>query len=161
MANASDQTVNQDSNPDPNKVLMHDWIAGLLQSIDHQEDEKTCRKIMKRCAVAHYNHLKMDDFLKPYEGELEKFNAFIAQEWGWMIEYQKEKGIVIADENKNYCVCPMVNRENGSRPPVLCFCSEGFAELMFSKVTGHPVKATVIASVLRGNPTCKYRIQIT
>lgn len=154
--------TNQDEtvSPDPNKILMQDWIATLLLNIDNQEDEATCRKIMKQCAISHYNHLKMDDFLKPYEENLEKFNSFIEKEWGWKIDYQKGSGILVADENKGYCVCPMINQQTGVKSPIHCFCSEGFAELMFSKVVGHPVTAKVISSIHRGNDRCKYEIKI-
>jgi hypothetical protein len=146
--------------PDPNKILMQDWIATLLLNIGNLEDEATCRKIMKGCAISHYHHLKMDDFLKPYEGNLNKFNSFIELEWGWKINYQKDTSILVADENKSYCVCPMINQEKGVKSPIHCFCSEGFAELMFSKVVGHPVTATVISSIHRGNDRCKYEIRI-
>lgn len=43
---------------------------------------------------------------------------------------------------------------------LLCYCSEGFAELMFSKVVGHPVKAEVIRSIHRGAASCAYQIDI-
>lgn len=52
----------------------------------------TIRKIMNGCAISQYNHLKMDEFLKSYEGNLEKFNLFFEQEWGWSIDYQKYTG---------------------------------------------------------------------
>jgi predicted ArsR family transcriptional regulator len=65
-----------------------------------------------------------------------------------------------ADENKSYCVCPMVNRAEGIGSSVMCNCSEGFAEKMFSAVFGHPVKAQVISSVLKGNASCKYKITV-
>ena len=161
MVQAGTQAQNDDGAPDPNKLLMQDWIATLLLQIDDQEDEATCRKIMKGCARSHYNHLKMDDVLKPYEGNLEKFNSFIEQKWGWKIDYQKDKGILVADENKSYCVCPMINQKVGVKSSIHCFCSEGFAELMFSKVAGHPVKATVISSIHRGNDRCKYQIELS
>lgn len=152
---------NQNPAPDPNKDLLQDWISTLLLSIDDQEDDATCCNIMKRCAASHYNHLQMDNFLNPYTGNLEKFNSFLESQWGWKIDYQKDPDVLVADENKNYCVCPMVNREKGVKSSILCFCSEGFAELMFSKVTGKPVKARVISSIHRGDPTCKYQIQLT
>jgi len=160
IAQAGGRQQNNDTAPDPNKLLMQDWIATLLLNIDDQEDEAACRKIMKGCARSHYNQLKMDDVLKPYEGDLGKFNSFIEQEWGWKIDYQKDTGILMADENKSYCVCPMINQKIGVKSPIHCFCSEGFAELMFSKVVGHPVKATVISSIHRGNDRCKYEIRI-
>ena len=161
IAQAGGRQQNNDTAPDPNKLLMQDWIATLLLNIDDQEDEAACRKIMKGCAISHYNHLKMDDFLKPYEGNLEKFNSFIEEEWGWKIDYRKDKGILLADENKSYCVCPMINQKVGIKSPIHCFCSEGFAELMFSKVVGRSVKATVISSIHRGNDRCKYEIRIS
>ncbi len=40
----------------------------------------------------------------------------------------------------------------------LCNCSEGFAERMFSYILNRPVRATVIASILRGDKSCKYEI---
>lgn len=160
LVGAADSKKDETVSPDPNKILMQDWMSTLLLSIDDQEDEATCRKIMKKCAISHYNHLKMDNFLKPYEGNLEKFIAFIGQEWGWKIDYQKETGVLIADENKNYCVCPMVNPEKGVKSSILCYCSEGFAERMFSTVVGHPVNARVISSVHRGDSSCKYQIKL-
>ena len=160
MVQAGSQTQNDKPSPDPNKLLMQDWISNLLLNIDNQEDEVTCRKIMKGCAISHFTHLNMDNFLKPYEGNLEKFNAFIEKEWGWKIDYQKDKGILVADENKNYCVCPMINQQVGIKSSIHCFCSEGFAELMYSKVVGHSVKAEVISSIHRGNPSCKYQIEL-
>ena len=94
-------------------------------------------------------------------GDIEKFNQFIEEKWGWKIDYQKEKGILLADENKNYCVCPMVNQEKGVKSTIYCYCSEGFAEQMFSVVVGHQVKAKVISSVLRGDERCIYEITLS
>ncbi|MFY9152951.1 MAG: DUF6144 family protein [Prolixibacteraceae bacterium] len=143
------------------KKLMQEWISSLILSLNEQTDEQLSRSIMKECAQTHYVQLKMDELLQPYEGDLEKFNVFLRQEWGWKMDYQKDTGVLIADENKNYCVCPMVNPEKGIKSPILCYCSEGIAELMFSKVVGHPVKATVISSIYRGNDRCKYQIELT
>jgi len=145
---------------DPDKLLMQDWISTLLSNLSDRTDEEQCRKMMKQCAISHYEHLQMDSFLKPYEGDLKKFNKFIKEKWGWKVDYQKEAGILIADENKNYCICPMVNQEKGVKSSVLCYCSEGFAELMFSKVVGYPVKAKIISSIHRGNDRCRYEIKI-
>jgi hypothetical protein len=145
---------------DPDKILLQEWVSTLLFSIDNNGDEAVCRKIMKSCAKSHYDHLQMDNFLKPYENDLEKFNQFIEKEWDWKIDYQKEEGVLIANENKNHCVCPMVNPKKGMQSAILCYCSEGFAELMFSKVAGRPVEANVISSIHRGDDRCRYHIQL-
>jgi hypothetical protein len=39
-------------------------------------------------------------------------------------------------------------------------CSEGFAERMFSNVLGQPVQASVLRSILKGDPSCVYEVQI-
>ena len=155
------KAVPSSTEPDPDKLLMQEWISTLVSNINENADEKMRQKIMKSCAISHYEHLNMDSVLEPYVGDLEKFNQFIEEKWGWKIDYQKEKGILLADENKNYCVCPMVNQEKGVKSTIYCYCSEGFAEQMFSVVVGHQVKAKVISSVLRGDERCIYEITLS
>jgi len=145
---------------DKNLKFMQDWISTLLLNIDENAGDEECRKIMKPCAMAHYNYLEMDNVLAPYVGDMAKFTQFISNEWSWKIDYNTETGVIVADENKSYCVCPMVNKEKGIRSSILCYCSEGFAEKMFSTVAGHPVTARVISSIHRGNDRCKYEIKL-
>ncbi|WP_321286787.1 DUF6144 family protein [uncultured Sunxiuqinia sp.] len=145
---------------DPNQVLMHEWVSTLLKNIDDNEDETVSRRILKQCAVSHYEHLKMNQFLKPYVGNLNKFIHFIEEKWDWKISYNEEEGLLVADENKNYCVCPLMNQKKGVKSSILCYCSEGFAEMMFSKVAGKPVQATVVSSIHRGQDRCKYEIKL-
>jgi hypothetical protein len=158
---AASETVSGEVQPDDKiRKLMQDWISALLLNIDENADDEECRKIVKPCSTAHYNFLEMDKVLTPYVGDMAKFIQFISNEWGWKIDYKPESGVIVADENKSYCVCPMVNKEKGVRSSILCFCSEGFAEKMFSTVAGHPVTARVISSIHRGNERCKYEIRI-
>lgn len=154
------EAENDPAAEDAQKKLMQEWISVLMVSLDEQTDENLSRQIMKGCARAHYDQLKMDEVLKPFDGDLEKFANFLQDSWGWKVNYDPVNGIIYADENKNYCVCPMVNQQHGLNTGVLCYCSEGFAELMFSKVAGHPVQATVISSIHRGNDRCKYQIKL-
>jgi len=48
----------------------------------------------------------------------------------------------------------------GLKSTLLCDCSEGFAEKLFSAVVGKPVKAEVVASIQRGAKSCRYRISL-
>ncbi len=138
--------------------LQKNWISEMLHQMTSVEEEKA-RIIFKNMAQIHYQQLQMDKILEPHIGNLDGFISFLEKEWGWKIFYDKEKNIIIADENKDHCVCPMINRdvENVS---LMCYCSEGFAERMFSTVTGENAKAVVISSVLKGNETCKYQINL-
>lgn len=146
---------------DRNTKFMQDWISTLLLNIDENTSQEECRKMMKPCAVAHYNFLEMDTVLAPYVGDINKFIQFIGEKWDWKIDFDPVSGVIIADENKAQCVCPMVNQGKGVRSSILCYCSEGFAEKMFSEVVGHSIKAEVISSIHRGNQSCKYQIELS
>lgn len=146
---------------DPNQLLMQEWISTLMLSLNEQTDEEVSRQILKNCARAHYDQLQMDDILQKYVGNLKKFIQFLNSNWNWVINFDEEKQIIYADENKDVCVCPLVNQEKGVKSSILCYCSEGFAELMFSKVAGKPVQAKVVSSIHRGDDRCKYEINLS
>ncbi len=146
---------------DENKQLKQEWLSNLLSNLDHDLDETVLRKIIKKSSQIHYEHLNMDSLLSDYVGNLEGFNAYIEQAWGWKIDYNKESNVLIADENKDFCVCPILEHHDKMNTSAICYCSEGFAEKMFSIVTGATVCAKVISSVRKGDKTCKYRIEIS
>jgi predicted hydrocarbon binding protein len=152
---------NPEEPEDKNRSFMQEWISTLMLSLDEQADKDVARQIMKKCARAHYDQLKMDEVLQVYVGNLKKFIQFLKSNWNWVITFDEEKQIVLADENKDVCVCPLVNQDEGVKSAVLCYCSEGFAELMFSKVAGKPAEARIISSIHRGNDRCKYEIKLT
>ncbi len=156
----TDQGLSDQTAKNPNE-LQQEWISILLDSIDDRFSEDELREILKGCALSHYNKMSMSTIIEPYRGKPDEFISFLEKEWHWKIEYDKNTGTIIADENKDYCVCPMVNREKGIRSDSICLCSEGFIEKMFSEVLQRPVVSRVINSVLRGDPTCRYRVSIT
>lgn len=135
------------------------WLITLLENLDQNIDETELRKIIRMSAGVHYDQLKMDDLLSGYIGKLREFVGFLEKEWGWKVNYDEAAGVITADENKSYCVCPVL-KGTPAGSPAICYCSEGFAELMFSKVAGAAVSAEVISSVRRGDKTCIYRISL-
>lgn len=143
---------------DSRLFLVQEWISSLLLNMDMQLSEKELRHVLKSCAEVHYKQLKMDEVLAPYIGNMDKFIEFIEGKWGWKIDYDKASKTLIANENKNYCVCPVINHKAGAKPTSICYCSEGFAEKMFSTVAGTPAKAMVVASIHRGDDRCIYKI---
>lgn len=161
FADPSENTPNtSEPETDPAKHLIQGWTANLLANLGEEVEPEKFRSLIKKNAIIHYNELKMNEMLKEYIGNPDKFNAFISEKWGWKIEFDKKSGILVADEDKSYCVCPLVNQADGIGTSVMCNCSEGFAEKMYSAVFGHPVKAEVISSVLRGDTSCKYKITV-
>lgn len=135
------------------------WNKELLNCLGETPGLEA-RELMHRCSDYHYRGLNMDQTLEPFVGDLPCFMKFLSGEWNWLITYEEEKRLIIANENKEFCVCPVVSAaEDGKVSPVICHCSEGFAKRMFEKVIGSEVKTEVISSILRGDKNCIYRIQ--
>ncbi|GLH71750.1 hypothetical protein GETHLI_02520 [Geothrix limicola] len=152
---AAEGEVKTVKDPMPSK-----WIAALLPQLERNMDRGTAKSVLKGCAGAHFDHIDMGKQLAPYVGRLDAFLVFLSAEWGWKIDHDKAAGFIDIDEAKSYCVCPLVHKEAGLKSTLLCDCSEGFAEKMFSAVVGKPVKAEVVASIQRGAKSCRYRITL-
>jgi hypothetical protein len=135
------------------------WIAALLPALAAQSDPAVAKGSLKAAAAAHWAELQMDEKVAPYRGDLGRFLDFLRSEWGWKIEREPGTGAVLVDEAKDHCVCPLVEKGTQADLTVLCNCSEGFAERLFAAVVGHPVRAQVTQSVLRGAASCHYRIE--
>lgn len=141
-------------------LFTRDWNNELLKNMG-QHPEEDIPSLMHHCSEYHYRSLDMDTLLQAYIGDLPAFLNFLEKEWNWIITYDETKRMITANENKDFCVCPVVSASEGHEvSPVLCHCSEGFASRMFSKVLGHAVKAEVISSVLRKDKNCIYQIRI-
>ncbi|MBN1953131.1 MAG: hypothetical protein JW801_18140 [Bacteroidales bacterium] len=138
--------------------LVHSWTAALLANMSSGLDEEEKRKVLKSCALVHYQNLNMDEVLAPFAGDLEKFIVYLEENWGWKVDYDPATKTLLANENKNFCVCPMINTKYAGDKSALCYCSEGFAEKMFSVVAGVPASATVASSIHRGDEVCVYRV---
>jgi hypothetical protein len=161
IALSKDKSENNGDNTsisDDKKILIHEWISVLLSCLETNLEEEHLRKAIKETSIVHYKYLKMDETLATYAGDIDRFIGFIEKEWGWKIDFDKQSGILLANENKSYCVCPMVSMADGFGSYLMCNCSEGFAERMFSTVFGHPVKTEVVSSILRGYESCIYKI---
>jgi hypothetical protein len=146
----------QPAQPEP---LAKQWVGTLLPLLA-AGDREHARQAIRNCSAPHFRALAMDATLDKFRGNVGGFLAHLEKEWGWIVKYSPGDGVVLVDENKTTCVCPLLPKERGGDLGLLCYCSEGFAERMFSRVTGGPVRAQVIASVLRGDRTCKYRIEL-
>ena len=154
----NDNPGSANSPQDDKMALVQEWLSDLLSNLGMDLGDEALRKVMKKSSIVHYKNLKMDDILSAYIGKLDEFIRFIEDKWGWRVDYNKTTGILIADENKNYCVCPVSHYKDGDNSSAMCYCSEGFAEKMFSAVAGVSASATVISSIRRGDDRCKYRI---
>jgi hypothetical protein len=159
LANSSvDSSETDNESHDKKNDLSQEWLSILLSNISTRLDEGEKRKILKNCSSAHYDDLGMNKILAPYKNDIDKFIQFLESQWNWKVDYNKTTKTIIADENKNYCVCPIISNSQKADLSSMCYCSEGFAELMFSYVTGESASATVISSIHKGDDRCIYRI---
>ena len=139
--------------------MPHKWIATLLPLLA-KGDREYAKRILKGCSESHYEDLKMQATVDRFRGNLDAFLAFLRKEWGWIIDYDRDHGVILVNENKGSCVCPLVQARHGDGLGILCHCSEGFNEKMFSEVVGSKVRVEVTESILRGHKSCKYRIDL-
>lgn len=146
-----------DGSNDIRSKITFDWFIKLFESIDNLSLD-TKKGIIKGCSIAHYNALNMDNVLNSYIGDVYGFIKFIESEWNWLVEINEDEKVIYADENKPNCVCPIVEL-NSIKSSLICNCSEGFAEKMFSKILQQDVSAKVTRSVLRGDKSCVYEIK--
>lgn len=140
-------------------LFTRDWNNELLKNMEQHPEADTV-ELMHHCSDYHYRTIDMDTLLLPYIGKLPAFMNFLEKEWNWIITYDEKERVITANENKEFCVCPIVTASKDHEvSPTLCHCSEGFASRMFGKVIGHEVNAEVISSVLRKDNNCIYRIR--
>ncbi len=157
-AQTASNTNTQTEVPKP-VTMPHKWIATLLPLLA-KGDREDAKRILKGCAESHYEDLKMQTTVDRFRGKPDEFLAFLRKEWGWGIDYDRDRGVIQVNENKSYCVCPLVQKNHGTDLGILCYCSEGFAEKLFSEVFGSRVRAEVTESILRGQKSCKYTIAL-
>jgi len=138
--------------------LVCSWTNELL-AIYQDNPAIGMEDAIKKCSKTHYDALDMDKVLESFIGRPEAFCSFIHEKWNWIVTMDPDGKRIIADENKTECVCPLV-RAAAVNTPTLCNCSEGFAERMFGRVIGRPVRAKVIEAVLRGGKHCVYEIVV-
>jgi hypothetical protein len=136
------------------------WAAALISALDTDLPVEVTAPMLRACASVHYADAHMDSIVARFHNDLGGFLQFLTDQWGWLVTYNPTEGTITADENKPYCVCPLVQKSPQAVSGTLCYCSEGFAKRMFSAVIGRPVKATVVQSVLRGAGSCIYSIQV-
>ncbi len=141
------------------REIITKWTKKYIDMTISENKNYKISEIIKSCSIEHFNAVNMQEVLEKYVGKVEEFIEFIQNEWKWKITFNKENGIIIADENKNYCVCPLV-KMNLIKSKKLCLCSEGFGEKMFSYILKKTVKAKVIRSFLRDGKSCIYKIII-
>ena len=154
-----DKKESEENQIDALEILPYRFIETMINLLEENVEGQKAAEIIGQCCNAHHGLLDIEALTQKYSGDIISFIEYIESMWGWKIFYNESRGIIEIDENKPFCVCPLVQK-GGIKNPLLCHCSEGFAKKMFSDVIGKPAKAQVVKSILRGDESCVYRITI-
>jgi predicted hydrocarbon binding protein len=132
-------------------------FAYLLEAMDDQLGKKTRTRIMeavgRRCA-SHYTELA-----DRFKGNLKGYLDEIQNQWVAKVEWSEDGRTFRVFDKSPTCTCPLVGSNKTST--TMCHCSAGWQKATYERITGAPVEATVEQSVLRGDPQCVYRIQLS
>ena len=134
-------------------TIHEEWMCACLEGLAVDPPS------LQRCAALHWRDIGMSDTLDRYRGDLNGFLDFLRREWGWIVTVSDDGAVITADENAPDCVCPLAARLTPPTP-ALCDCSRHFDKMMFTYVTGTPVRARVLSSIIRGGKTCVYEITL-
>ena len=135
------------------------FIEGLDKEMTGTADGKvSIKEAMRVCSRVCYDKNGFDELIP--ENDFEKFLKIAVDDFKWNVDYNREQGIITVHENNTECLCPMVRACASKLKPTLCRCTETELERMFSRAFGHEVKATVTESILMGQKTCIYQINL-
>lgn len=136
-----------------------EWLNELLKNMENKLTDEQCAELLIPCSECHLKTMK--PVIEQFKGNLQGFLDYTEKEWGQKVTYHQDKNEIIVDENKSFCVCPIADCMNGRKvSPALCNCSANMTAGMIAEVSGQKAKAQVVASVLRGDSSCIYRIEL-
>ncbi len=92
--------------------------------------------------------------------DLDGLIGLFRAKWGWKVEYDAEAGVLLCDENKAECLCPIVRSSDGAPSKAICCCTRGMLKRIFAEVLHRDVQAEVLRSVIRDGKSCVYRITL-
>ncbi len=129
-----------------------------MHEISENRQAKEWDACLKTCADCHYETCGRSETTAQFVGDLDGFVRFLDEKFGFAIKVNHEKGKILYDINRNFCICPTAKHPDGEIPDSLRECSRVFCERMFSEVLQRPVHAKLLRSWLRNGKSCTYEI---
>lgn len=162
-------TPDLDPTKDPQMIQKKDleftsqWAQAMFAEITEQNPEGNLmavnmREVMRKCSRICYDKHSLDKEIK--EADLDDFLGRAHKIFGWDIDYDTDTGKMVVYENNTECLCPLARACKGKVAESLCICTETELERIFSRAYGGKVTARVVESVLKGNASCIYHIQL-
>jgi predicted hydrocarbon binding protein len=155
---------------DPAKIAL--WVQGAMKRLDRAVDKKTGARIMEECgyACAKANHATIDrvvakrnqyasleEFL---EAEKDKALPGMRLERKGKIIYQYYMPLSFRYAMRCFCSLLRGLPPGETVSTTYCQCSKGFAQKMWERLLGKPVKVEVLETAVTGAKECKFKIYL-
>ena len=127
-------------------------LFGVLgEELDEAARDRVLRKLGGACSQ------KLAPLLEKYKGDLKGFLALVQTAWLERAELDEKAGTLRVIGKPAPCACPLV--KPGRTPASFCRCTLGWQEAVFSTLTGKPVTAEIVETVLGGGVRCSFLIR--
>jgi hypothetical protein len=127
-------------------------LMGILNSTLAPEVRKQVLNALGRECARSYGSL-----IGKYRGNLQGFLEEGRRQWMESASYDEQSGTIRVVDKSRQCSCPLV--QPGQTPGEFCDCTLGWQEEAYSTILGHPVKARLEQSILRGGRSCVFVIE--
>jgi predicted hydrocarbon binding protein len=152
------------SKPETLLKLTSNMLNTLLRGLD-SVDPETRRKIMEKCGetCAHEDlygpATETAKKIASEESDPKKILDRANSEILWCGRWEKEGDTI--SSTCTTCGCPMMRAGLITATDVFCLCSTGWVKKIFTTLLGRPVKVELAQAMGRGDPRCRYVVNLS
>jgi hypothetical protein len=146
------------------------WVVRFFDVLDANLDARTRKKVMmangKACLLSWQKAANRQPGMEALT--LQTFAKQVKEKGSK--GYQIEGNVIYFQFNaaaetgslspENHCLCPLVEARPSGLSPTYCLCSLGYVKEMHEQIFKRPVEVELLSSVLRGDPRCKFKIEL-
>ena len=138
------------------------WMARLHEGIGHLDHNLKC-SIMKPAGEACASDIL--SLCEKYLGKKVSTMEDLMAGWNIIRDRRNLKGRWVIEGNTlrgifGECGCPLIRSGLVELHPVLCYCSQGMMETIFSRVSGKTIEVEIKRSIGRGDDVCEFLINL-
>jgi hypothetical protein len=141
---------------DPASAFREAWVKRFLKNLDASLPEDGRARFMESCGrdCARGGAVKMAESNKGnVDGMIAALAGFVGKD---NVRREGSKVVLTYPE----CYCPMVSKIKDGLSDTWCHCSRGWVLELFEVAAGKPVTAVLVQSVKRGDPQCRFEIEV-
>jgi hypothetical protein len=143
-----------------------DWRIGFMQrrfaklvdnmgeKISASQRDELLEQMGRNCSATN------NEKWKNFNGSIEKALAEIESDFAEKATFDsKTQTITIIGKKTTECFCPFAGGKNITKD--FCNCSIGWQKNTFETISGKKAEASIIASILRGDDRCSFKIVLS